>query len=509
MSDALPPAVQRRLVTGRARLAWIRLEDGLVSAAGGALAAHGLVDLRVGKPLPEDLVWASALEGGLPLDLRAIASEGGGPERTDVVAWEGPDGVFVVVADSGIAARFAGEVMQRENGEDLLRERLEGAERLRRGERRSRSEALRALGYEILERGPDGLFRPTQRPAPWLDGLLGWDDGRERVTGGDDPVDFLGAFLMDTAELFEGRAEDARTVRSGIWTETLDLDDEGARDHSFEAHGIRLSDGRGLVAIERLNAGLEAQQSTLQHQRDAELSYEGLAREMQVKDVLLHCIVHDLRGPLSGLVGSLSLLEMGGLGREDQRELIEVGLRQARHQEEMIKHILEVFSAEYEALSSFEEEGAAAPDAALTARECVARQRPAFAAAGVELAYDGPEGPVPVVGRADRLDRILSNLLGNALRHAPAGSAVHARLEELEREGARRVRLSVLDRGPGVPDEIAGDLFQRFVQGGSKGAAGLGLYYIRMTVEPWGGRCWYEPREGGGAAFHVEMRGAS
>ncbi len=67
----------------------------------------------------------------------------------------------------------------------------------------------------------------------------------------------------------------------------------------------------------------------------------------------------------------------------------------------------------------------------------------------------------------------------------------------------------MLDRGPGVPEALQGQLFRRFVQGGSGGgAAGLGLFYVRMTVERWGGRIRYEDRPGGGAAFHVTLRRA-
>lgn len=180
-----------------------------------------------------------------------------------------------------------------------------------------------------------------------------------------------------------------------------------------------------------------------------------------------------------------------------------MGLRQARRQDEMIRHVLDVFGAEVEALRSFEESVEGAPDLALVAQETVDQERAAFRAKGVELTLSGAQDALPVVGVRERLERVLTNLVSNALRHAPAGTTVDLMLQPT---GDSTVRASVLDRGPGVPEDLRGRLFERFVQGGSGGAAGLGLYYVRMTVERWGGGVEYEPREGGGAAFHVTLR---
>ena len=512
----LPPAVQRRLINGPARLAWIRMNDGRVVDFGGALDAHGVVGLSAGEPLPGDIAWASSVVDPMPVELRAIAAEGGTVERTDVFLWEADEHTFVALVDASTSARIVGANLQRENEGDLLRERLAGSERLRRGERRHRGEALAALGYELLEEGPDGLFRPTAEPAVWLSSLCGWKPGDARVLSPDDPMDFLSSFLGDAAEFLTKRREDdlgsagsgdpqaaSPILSSGVWTEVVLRADGREVDTSFEAHAVAITNGFGLVAVERLDASLEQKQTTLQRQRDAELSFEGLAREVQVKDVLLHCIVHDLRGPLASLVGSLSLLEKGDLDGQERQSLISIGLRQAKRQEEMIREVLDVFAAEYQALRKFEEDPAAAPDLVAIAHETAARQRPAFEIDGVGLTVDAPRGLRRVVGRADRLDRVLANLLGNALRHAPKGSTVHVEVRDASDSACV---VSVLDRGPGVPDKFKGQLFKRFVQGGSGGAAGLGLYYVSMTVERWGGRVEYEDRQGGGAAFHVTLR---
>ncbi|MEM8714093.1 MAG: HAMP domain-containing sensor histidine kinase, partial [Planctomycetota bacterium] len=360
----------------------------------------------------------------------------------------------------------------------------------------------------------DRAFRPPAEPAHWLVALCGWEPGAPRVLEPGDPVDYLSSFLQEASDFLQSaRSEPGgpalRSHSSGVWTEVLPENAQpGASvlDMSFQAHALALSDGRGVVVVEHKDVSLAQMQSSLQRQRDAELSYEGLSHEMQVKDVLLHCIVHDLRGPLSSLVGAFSLLKTGALEEEDRRETIELGLRQAKRQDEMIKHVLEVFSAEYDALRQFDDDPATAPDAVAIAHEMVQRQRSAYRAKGVELRVTGEEDSIPVIGRADRLERVLGNLIGNALRHAPEGSEVEV---DVAQKGADQVVLSVLDRGPGVPDELRDGLFRRFVQGGSAGAAGLGLFYVRMTVERWGGEAEYEPRPGGGACFRVALRKAA
>ena len=67
---------------------------------------------------------------------------------------------------------------------------------------------------------------------------------------------------------------------------------------------------------------------------------------MDQKEALLHYIVHDLKGPLSGMVGTMSLLQKADLAEERRRELLDLGLEGARHQEAMITSILYDYTKE-------------------------------------------------------------------------------------------------------------------------------------------------------------------
>ncbi|MFD5830178.1 ATP-binding protein [Lentzea sp. NPDC060358] len=113
--------------------------------------------------------------------------------------------------------------------------------------------------------------------------------------------------------------------------------------------------------------------------------------------------------------------------------------------------------------------------------------------------------PAVVLGDRRRLDRVLANLLDNAERHA--GGAVLVRV----RTRGGRVRLEVEDAGPGVPEDLREQVFERFARGvvaGSGGdgtGSGLGLALVREHVRRLGGRVWVEDRSPVGARFVVEM----
>lgn len=347
---------------------------------------------------------------------------------------------------------------------------------------------LPALGVAVLERTAEGTFVRLGAAPAWYDGLFAADG--ETVDLGSSA--FLTWFLEGAEAVWEGRKEGR--AASGPWTEAGV--DGAAR--TLEATALRL-DGRDVLLVGPPTFGFAEAERVLQAARDLALRAEAERRSWAEREVLLHCIVHDLSNPLSGISGSLQILGGRELD-EDDAELLEIASRNVGRMREMIRSILHAFEAEVAAMLP-----SATPDVADAAAVLAAAATaiaPQAVVAGVTLDAEVPPAPLPVAAEATRLERVLLNFLDNAFRHTPPGGRV--RLVAEPEDGG--VRLAVEDSGPGVPEEAVGHLFRRFSQrGGKKGRIGLGLYFCRIAAEGWGGAVGYDPAPGGGSRFWIRV----
>jgi len=110
-------------------------------------------------------------------------------------------------------------------------------------------------------------------------------------------------------------------------------------------------------------------------------------------------------------------------------------------------------------------------------------------------------GEIPtILGDADKLEQVLTNLVDNAIQHAP-GSPIRCRVQAEDDE----VRVSVADEGPGVAEDVTPRLFTKFARGrsDSRTGTGLGLYVSKGLVEAHGGRIWFDPSTEVGAVVHA------
>jgi signal transduction histidine kinase len=270
-----------------------------------------------------------------------------------------------------------------------------------------------------------------------------------------------------------------------------------------DVHLIANPEGDWVVLLDATD---DARQRQIMQQKGNELSlnYQRLVKEIQKKEILLHCIVHDLAGPLMGIKGGFELLAEENIS-EQGRKFLEIGLRQATKQATLIREILQAFSAEVESLDEFAVDPNKAPDALRAAKEVIEALSPAFALNQVKVRLD-PNLDLnknwKVVGEKSRLERVISNLVENALRYSPANSAVTVGLHDED----DKVLVTIDDAGPGVPPELDGKLFQKFTQAKNRtGKIGLGLYFCRITVEHWGGEIGHSPREQGGTRFWFRL----
>jgi signal transduction histidine kinase/CheY-like chemotaxis protein len=359
------------------------------------------------------------------------------------------------------------------------------------------TELLQLLGYALCEDRAGRRFALLYDPPGWFQEVWGPQAAGNLLTLADRSP-FLEAFLSEAGEHWNSDAE--TPLASGIWIERV----SGGREIPLEARAWRV-DGRRILSIHSPQEKFQEQSRVLQTARDSVLVHERLLRETQKKEILLHCIIHDLSQPLAAMRGSFDVLA-SEKATSGSKRLIELGRQQAERQDAMIREVLQAFAMDIDSAMGAGEAAAPAPDILACAQETVTAFGPAFQSHGAKIRL-GPRvdrsAHWSVAGEKSRLMRVFSNLVENALRHAPKGSLVTIGLED---DGGY-VRAFVDDAGPGLPKEFkpsdAFALFSKGKQGGGK--AGLGLYFCRITVERWGGSIGCESLPRRGARFWFRL----
>jgi len=350
-----------------------------------------------------------------------------------------------------------------------------------------------ALESLVLERLPRGEFVRRGVLPSWCLALSAPALQGEPPFVVEEVFPFLAAFLDRAEEAWRGEQPRAS---SDFWTET---GADGEEIH-LEASAVRVGDAAVLV-ISRNDRLFQQQQLVLQRARELRLAHDELMWEMEQKDVLIHAIIHDLAAPLHSILGALSLLGELPLGEPGAR-WIRIASQAAIRQRELIREILDVFSADRGALVRSADSSGEGQDVCRAIARVMSELEPVARRRGVRLQTAPLEPPCHVVAEERRLLRVLTNLVDNALRVSPPGGAIRA---VVQREEAG-VTVAVEDEGPGVPAELLPQLFEKFARGGERTAGtGLGLYFCRITVEGWGGGIGYEPRAGGGARFWIRL----
>lgn len=205
---------------------------------------------------------------------------------------------------------------------------------------------------------------------------------------------------------------------------------------------------------------------------------------------------HELRTPLTSILANLELLE-ADLSGEDA-EMVQSALRSSRRMRGLVSDLLLLARADAQ-----RERVREPVDVADVVRAAAGEAAPL--AAGHDLAVDTEAGLI-VDGWRDDLHRLALNLIENALRHTPPGTAVRAAAHATD----GGIRLVVEDQGPGLPPEIRERAFERFVRGGGDGGrgSGLGLAIVSAVAESHGGSVRYEDRLNGGSRFIVTLPAA-
>ncbi|HEY2065577.1 MAG TPA: ATP-binding protein [Gemmatimonadaceae bacterium] len=216
----------------------------------------------------------------------------------------------------------------------------------------------------------------------------------------------------------------------------------------------------------------------------------------QARADVLGIVAHDLRNPLNLVSSSAALmLEIEDLPAARRRGMLEITQRAVRQMNRLIGDLLDATRLQAGRLIL----DLGDVDACALVRDTGGTLRPAANERHVELRTEPPANECLVRGDEGRLLQVLGNLVGNAIKFTPAGGRVVLSAQPHEVE----VVFSVVDTGPGIPQEHLDHLFDRFWQarGSDRRGVGLGLAITKGIVEAHGGHLWVESAVGVGSTF--------
>ncbi|MBI3552098.1 MAG: HAMP domain-containing protein [Elusimicrobia bacterium] len=229
------------------------------------------------------------------------------------------------------------------------------------------------------------------------------------------------------------------------------------------------------------------------------LSDVTLEREItRLKDDFLHSVSHDLRSPVTAIMGFMDymLKGVGGKLSDDQADMVTQVKMSASHVLTMVNDILDLARIEFKKVKVNPKFFSLSLLADLTVRSLA----PLAKEKGVAFKIDAAGSQI-VEADQGLIERLIANFVGNAVKFAKSTVTVAVR------DAGDCVELCVGDDGDGIPAAYQDKIFEKFEQvpGTRKGGMGLGLTICKQIVDMHGGRIWVDSAEGKGARFHFSL----
>jgi signal transduction histidine kinase len=227
--------------------------------------------------------------------------------------------------------------------------------------------------------------------------------------------------------------------------------------------------------------------------------YEQAQEAVAAREEVLKIVSHDLRNPLSTIAMSASLMLDEELTPEVRKKQLQTIKRAGERMNRMIQDLLEVAKLEAGRLAL----RTRPTDVGAIVAEAFDTLSPIAAAKSIKLETKVAAALPLVDADAGRVQQVLSNLVGNAVKFTPEAGRIILRADR--NDGF--VRLQVEDTGPGIPADRLEHVFGRFWQADrtDRRGLGLGLAIAKAIVEAHGGRIWVESEEGKGTTFSFTL----
>lgn len=250
---------------------------------------------------------------------------------------------------------------------------------------------------------------------------------------------------------------------------------------------------RDVLAVNAFNKQISSQKNNL------ETTLKELNTLNQEKDRILRTVAHDLRNPIGGIASLTNMMAQEAY-TDEHLEMINLIKETSYNSLELINEILEVANNGTDVLNK------ELADINLLLNNSVELLRFKAAEKGQQIILEMPDMPEELLISREKIWRVISNLISNAIKFSPAGSPIKVKIEDHYNE----VEISVKDDGIGIPDAIKNKVFNIFTEAKRTGTAGeksfgLGLSICRQIIENHDGKIWFSSEDKAGTTFFVRL----
>jgi PAS domain S-box-containing protein len=319
-----------------------------------------------------------------------------------------------------------------------------------------------------------------------------WDIKRDVVTWSDELYRIFGSSPDSSPGGYAAYIERLPPEEREFVNETVTRAYVDGRPFAFE-HTLRREDGTERIIAARGQVVLEDGEPVLMLGTSQDVTDQRQAEKL--RDDILSTVSHELRTPLASVLGFAITLEQRRLDLSDEEltRVVAELVSASRRLERLLTDLLDVERARKGVIHLQRQRTDVLDLVERVVAECELDGR--------RVSITG--GPVEAEIDAGKVERIVENLILNAVKHTPDTSSIRVGLDT----DARDLILYVEDEGPGIPDEFKEVVFETFNRGPSMlsatPGAGIGLSLVSRFAEAHGGASWVEDRPGGGSSFRV------
>ncbi|OQX90230.1 MAG: hypothetical protein B6D57_04250 [Candidatus Coatesbacteria bacterium 4484_99] len=259
-----------------------------------------------------------------------------------------------------------------------------------------------------------------------------------------------------------------------------------------------------IILVRDISERKKAEEELKKAFTELEHAHRELKKLDTAKTEFLNITSHELRSPLTSILGYAEILSEGLVGpvTDGQRESAYGILRNARQLERLINDLLDFTQMETGRLRLDTE----VCDLKPIIKDAVESMRPRIEEAGCAVSIEVPPDLPPSICDARRITQVLYNLIGNAVKFSPDGGTITISANKVD----RFIRISVKDEGVGIPEENQEKIFDKFYQVDMSDTRrarglGLGLAISKAIIDAHGGSIWVDSKPEKGSTFYFTV----